>query len=572
MAEVKAKLDFKKAIEDKKAEREASGLHARMDADRQLVELSKYALVDVNNKVVPNSISVTLNDPAVFATNVEAALSGAAEQVIVESDDKDFDTAYVEDIIKASFASANSRLSKAGRFLINPFEDQQMCRRGRGVARCLFRMGKDKQLICDITPWDSRFFYYKMGQDGMEWGAYETVRSKGQLRAEYPKAEIMGEDNDETVVWDCFDSTRNEIWADEIEVFEQPHPHGYPPLVVQLVPMGSMLADKESRAAEGESIFFLIRDLIPELNRLVSIIQSLNMKALDNALLWKSQVGIEATPPRHRDLTGPGSITTADIGGGAEPVQYGELKRSAYLLHTMIETRIQRGSLSNLDLGIMGNQPWSAVALIEIGEGRDQVFLPRLGARGLLKQQLAEMIIDQIIKTGATSVEIGTRGHKRSFDVRKLQGEYEIAFKYFIKSPKIDAARFSMAVGVGNLIPDKAKRRDILQREDPEEDERQLRWEEAERLSPAIKMNRTIMSLLELAKRGDKHAEFEAEVMSAEMGMNLKQMLAGDTQQIPKPEEAEKPEPLVPLFEKGGGSARRAAQLKATPRAEEGEE
>jgi len=182
------------------------------------------------------------------------------------------------------------------------------------------------------------------------------------------------------------------------------------------------------------------------------------------------------------------------------------------------------------------------------------------------------MLIDQTIQTGATAVEIGMRGHKRTFDARKLQGEYDIKFKYFIKSPTRDVARFSMAGAAGNLIPDKAKRRDILQREDPEEDERQLRWEEAERLSPAIKMNRTIVALIEMAKRGDKQAGLEAEIMSAEMGVNLKQMLAGEVGQQPKPEEAEKAEPLVPLFSGGGGSARRAAELKGTPRAEEGEE
>lgn len=562
-------MDYKKAVEDKKTELRA--LHSRMDEDRKLVELSKYTLKDVNDKNVPDSISVTLNDPAVFATNVEASLGNATEQVVVDSNSKELDTAYIEDVVRASLASANSRLIKGGRFPLNPVFDQQMCRRGRGAARCLFRMDKKTgELIADIVPWDSRYVFYAMGADGLLWAAYETTRSKDLILAQYPKAEVTGKTVE---VLDIWSKEHNEVWVGGKKIFEQKHPYGYVPVCLQLVPMGSMLADKDSLANQGESIFFLIRGLIPEINRLVSIIQSLNMKALDNALLWKSQGGTEATPPSHKDLTKPGSVTATDIGGGAEPVNYGELKRSAYLLHSMIETRIQRGSLSSIDLGTLNFQ-MSAVALIEIGEGRDQVFLPRLGARGLLNQQLAEMIIGQIIKTGETSVEIGSRGHKRSFDVRKLQGEYEVTFKYFIKSPKIDVARFSMAVAAGNLIPDKSKRRDILQREDPEEDERQLRWEEAERLSPAIKMNRTIMSLLEMAKRGDKHAEFEAEMLSAEMGVNLKQMLAGDTKQIPRPEEAEKPQPVVPLFGKGGGvtSARKAAELQATPRAEAGEE
>jgi hypothetical protein len=562
-------MDYKKAVEDKKAE--LSSLHLRMDEDRKLVELAKYALKDVNEKNVPNSVSVTLNDPAVFAANVEASLGAATEQVVAESENKNLDTAYIEDFARAAFGSANSRLSKQGRFPLNPFTDQQMCRRGRGAARCFFRMDKKTgQLITDIVPWDSRYVYYDMGMDGVIWASYETTRSKAKIEAAYPKARV---DDESAIVLDIWDSEHNEVWVGEEQVFEQKNPYGYPPVVVQVVPMGSMLADPDSQAYQGESIFFLIRDLVPELNRMVSIIQSLNMKALDNALLWRSQDGTQATPPTHKDLTTPGSVTATDIQGGAEPVNYGELKQHAYLLHQMIETRIQRGSLSSIDLGTLQFE-LSAVALIELGEGRDQVFLPRLGARGLLNQQLADMIIDQVTQIGATSVELGTRGHKRSFDVSKLQGEYEVSFKYFVKSPKVDVARFSMAAAAGNLIPDMAKRRDILQREDPEEDERQLRWEEAERLSPAIKINRTIRTLLEMAKRGDKHAEFEAELLSAEMGINLKQMLSGNSQQAVKPEEAQKPQTLVPLFSKGGGtsSAKKSSQRQTQPRqSEEGE-
>ncbi len=564
------KRDYPALVEEKKTE--LSSLHGRMDKDRELVELAKYALLTVDNNPVPNSLSVTLNDPAVFAANVEASLNNATEQVVVESDDKNLDTAYIEDVIKACFAAANSRLVKQGRFPLNPYLDQQMCRRGRGAARCFFHLDKKtKTLIADIVPWDARYVYHGVDVDGLAWSAYETTRSRDMIQAEYPKSGITEES---AIVLDAWDKEHNEVWIGGEKKEERKNPYGHVPVAIQLVPMGSMMADKDSMAHQGESIFFLIRDLIPELNRLVSIIQSLNMKALDNALMWKNEQGIEGTPPTHEDLTKPGNVTPTDIRGGAEPVNIGELKRSAYLLHTMIETRIQRGSLSSVDMGTLQFQ-LSAVALIEIGEGRDQVFLPRLGARGLLNQQLAEMIIEQILLTGATSFEIGPRGHKRTFDARKLVGEYSIAFKYFIKSPKVDLARFSMAAAAGGLIPDKAKRRDILQREDPEEDERGLRWQEAEMLSPAIKMNRTIQTLLEMAQRGDKHAAFEAELLSAEMGVNIKQMLTGDVKQQPKPETAEKPKPLVPLFGGGKGSgattsARKAPELQAEPA--EGEE
>ncbi|GAH28677.1 unnamed protein product, partial [marine sediment metagenome] len=337
--------DYKKLIEDEKAQRETSGLHGRMDADAALVELKKFALQDVNEKDVPNSVSITLNDPAVFAANVEASLGGATEQVVVESEDKNLDTAYIEDFIRAAFAAANSRLIRQDRFPFNPYIDQQMCRRGGGGARCLFRIDKKTGiLIPDIVPWDRRYTYYKVGENGVAWICYETTRLLGLVKEQYPKADISGEDSDEATVWDIFDEKHNEIWIDEKWAVSQKYQHPYDctPVALQMVPMGSMLADKGSQAGRGESIFFLIRDLSPELNRLVSIIQSLNMKALDNALLWKSKFGVEATKdqvPKYDALTKPGAVTATDIGGGAEPVAYGDLKRSAWLLHSMIETR-----------------------------------------------------------------------------------------------------------------------------------------------------------------------------------------------------------------------------------------
>lgn len=571
--------DYLKLVKDK--ESELNDLYTRMDADRDLVNLVKGELKDVNDKKIPNTIFVTLNMPAVFAANVEASLNAASEQVYVETDSKTIDTAYIEDMVRASFASANKRLISRGWFPLDPYFDQQMCRRGRGAARCLSQMkeGKDAtgkaimQLDTDITPWDTRFVAYAMGQDGLDWASYRTKRSRDQIESEYPPDQYPdAKINSKTAeVLDIWSREGNIVYIGGKKIIEQEHPFGYCPVALQLVTLGSMLADEDSLKYRGESVFFLIRDLVPELNRLVSIIQNINMKTLDRSKVWRSKEG-QQEPPEYDDIDKPGRVLAAETGGGPDLVPIGEIQRSAYLLHTMIESAIQKGSLSDIDLGTL-NFELSAVALIEIGEGRDQVFLPRLGARGLLNQQLAEMLIDQVIKTGENSIEIGTRGHKRAFDVAKLQGDYEIEFRYFVKSPKVDMARVSMAAAYGNLIPDKAKRREVLAREDPDEDERLLRWEEAERLSPAVKIHRTIKALLEEAERGNEDAAFEAELLSAEMGVNLKQLLAGEASQVPKPETAEAPQPLLPTFGKGGGktSAKKSADLQAEPRMSEGE-
>ena len=558
-------MDYLKAIKEK--EDYFSSLHGRMDADRDLVNLSAYTMKDSDNRKISDIINVTLNRPAVFAANVESALGNAVEQPVVSTDKSGFDTAYVEEVVKAGFRSANNRLIRSGRFSLNAFIDQQMCRRGRSAARCLFYMNED-ELVTDITPWDSRFVTYDIDANGLKWAAYKTKRTKGDIESQSWAIDKGFElTSKEAEIVDVWDREHNEIHVGGNLEYEQPNPWGFTPVCLQIVPLGSMLADEGNIQYEGESIFFLIRGLIPELNRIVSILQTLNLLSVKPPMGWASKDG-QQPPPEYQVAVSAGAMTQHETGGGFTKVDYGDARRAATLILGQIDKAIQQGSLSSIDLGTLEFE-LSAVALIEIGEGRDQVFLPRLGSRGLLKQQLAEMMVAQIINCGQSNVEIGLPGHKQSYKVSKLDGEYNIEFKYFMKSPELDAARFALANSTGTLIPEYAKRRDILKREDPEHDERMLRWEEAERISPRIKIYRTIKSLLEEAERGNEDAEFEAELLAAEMDMSLESLMAGDIDQIPKSEEQPKPNQMINLFGRGGSSARKAGELQRTPRAEE---
>ena len=548
-------MDYKKAVEDK--EREWTDLYTRMDEDKGLIYLDSYKMEDLNKRKVPNVINVTLNDPAVFAANVESSLGSAVEQITVETEDKKIDTAYIEDFLKAAFSSANALLAKQDRGPLNPFFDQQMCRRGRGAARCTFRM-ENGVLIPEIVPTDTRYFVYEFKEDGLAWTGFRTTKPKVWVEEKYKGVVVAGK---EAKMLDIWTPDHFEIYVSDRKVYEEEHDYGYVPFGVQTVPLGSMLQDSDALTHRGESIFFLIRDLIPEMNRLASILQTLNMETIKNAMQWKTRTGEGERMPTHEQLTALGGMTAAEIGGGAEPIRIEDVRRAAQMLHSIIETRIQRGSLTSIDLGTL-QFPLSAVALVELGEGRDQVFLPRLGSRGLLNQQIAEMIIEQVIPMG--SVELGTKGHKRTFDTSKLRGEYEITFKYFIKSPKIDIARYSIANAADpELISQRTKRRDIIQMQDPDGEEAQLYWEQAGRESILVRRRRIIESLI---KQGN---DVEAELMSAELGLTAKQMIAGQMPQMPQ-EKRPRPESLLPLMAQGGPrrSAKKAAELEATPREE----
>jgi len=556
-------MDYIQAIKDK--ETELSDLYKRMDADRDLLYLSKYTLKDKRGKEIPGVINTTLNDPAVFHANVVAALGSTTQQRVVEGEGlADKATTYIEEFLEAAMGSANQRLRKMGGFELDPFFDDQFCIRGRAGFRCLFREDKGV-VIPDVIPIDTRYFTYEVGPDGLEWGAYKTTRSKGKIKAEYD-LDIAGKEAEVIDAWSTKDNT---IFIAGKKQVEQPNPYGYVPFGVQIVPLGSMLMEKDSVSRYGESIFFLIRDLIPELNRLGSILQTITQASVTppKFIATKEGTALQLSAEDAAAMSELGAVTPVDIGGGIFLVPMADIKNATRLLHAMIDQRIQAGSLSRLDLGTL-TFPLSAVALIEIGESRDQLFLPRLQAKALLNQQLAEMIINQVTAIGH-SVELGTPGHKRKFEVSKLQGEYEVSYRYFTKSPKLDVARYSMAAGAGNLISNDTKRRDILRLEDPDGETHKLNYELAPMLSPVIARVRVIESLIEQDKT------FEAELMAAELGMSLEQIMRGE---VPAPAGKEplgqEPKPMLPMFGgKAGAEPLGATQERQkTARLEEGGE
>ena len=535
--------DYLKLVKDKETEKEE--LYQRMKNDEALLYLEKYVMKDSQKKPVKNIINVTLNRPAVFAANIIAALGGTSEQRVVESDKKDFDTTYIEDFQKAAFGAANDRLRRQGRPQLNPFFDTQLSIRGRGAARCIFQM-VDDVLIPAIIPWDTLFFTHEMGADGLNWGGYKTTRQKDLIEAQYSEelSHFRLSLEEESEVVDVWHTEGNEVWIAGEKVLEQEHLFGFTPVAIQVVSLGygDILLGEDKVKNEGESIFFMIRDVIPELNRLASIVQTLNQTSVLPPVAQKIKGKQKAG--KYSDVVGMGANTAMEPGDSIEVINFGDAQRSANIAIALFDDAIGEGSLSSADLGTIGTPPASGIRAIIAGENRDMVVHPRLVAKGLLNESLAEMFTRQVIQIGG-SVELGVPGHKRTFQTSKLDGEYSTTYKYTAKSPVTDAGLYSLAAAAGDLVSNKTKRTNILQLEDPDGEERQLRLEEAERISPAIKINRIVKDLLEMGE------DFEAELLSAEMGVNLQQMLAGEvpTQKLEKVDE---PTQVLSLF--GGAS------------------
>jgi len=549
-------MDYLQKVKDKEAER--SELIERYKVDSGLLYLKKYVMMGPSGKnTVPDVINVTLSIPGRYANDVISTLGTAKEQAIVESEDTNLDTTEIEEFRKAGFASANARLRLQDRWELNPWWDFHSSIRGSCGAKCLFQM-VDGVLETDITQWDRRYVTHEMSAKGLKWAAYKMLKTKDDIESQSWYSDVADKDklsipSKGAEVLEVLDTEHIEIWVASKKIFEQPHTFGFTPVVLQKVVLGSMLADDDSLSHQGESIFFLLREAVPELNRLLSIMQTLNFTTLKPPAGWGSKEGQtqKLKDGFYDDVMAPGSITPHDIGGGVTDIKFGDAIRSTQLAYNILREAIQEATKAASSLAVIESPPASGVRAMVAGESTDQLLSPRLGLKSRMNVGLADMFTKQVIQIGG-SVELGTEGHKRKFQTSKLSGQYEGYYKYTIKSAAVDAGRASLAAAYGDSIPKRAKLVEILQREDPDGDERQLRWEEIERLVPPIKMHRDIRALTEMAERGDKYAGLEAEIASRYMGVTLKQLLGGEMTP-PAPEKEDEPTQVLSLFGGQGG-------------------
>lgn len=559
---------------EKKAERK--DLNERRDKDNEMVTSFAYIMKGTGKKkkAITDVINVTMNRLKVFKAYVEAALHKADEKSFVESDNEQVKKDEIKDFIDAGFDSANSLRFSKGQFPLEPYFDDQACMRGEIAALTAFEMmpikdGKEAHLNTNITPWDTRFITYDPKDEGLAWAGYETTKTKGMIESEpwFEKATIK-ETGKEALVLNLWTPEDNIIYITEKEVFRQPNPFGYIPISVQKVPIGSMLADKDVLQYQCESIFFLVRDLIEEYYRCVSVLQTLNFLSIKQATQQAMPSGQKDASYEPDDLR-PGSNVGVDQVNAISLIPYGKAERSMILALQEINKAINDGTLARITLGDLPGE-LSAVALIQIEQGQGQVYMPRLGARGLEKEQIARMFIKQSKDLG-TTIEMGTEGHKRTWKTSDLEGEYEIGFKYSSKSPETDFARISMAKSYVNVIDEEAILRDVLKRDDPEGDLKKLNRQRLRKFVPSLLIYDGILALAEAHEDGDESAAAELAIAEAQLGVSAKQLLAGN---LPQAEQEPRAQPSdIPLITSAGRrtSAQEAADLIRTPTEEEGE-
>ena len=539
----------------KRGEAYLQPLYDRMDDDAELVRLEAYSLTDAAGNPVPNSISVTPNEPAVFANSVVAMIQETIWQASVEGDITAERERAIESFIYENLYRADTRLVRMGQPKMFPFLSNHIALRGWIGARWVSRMEGDSY-IPDCMPLDMRYFSYERTSEGLLWGAYRTRRPVAAIEAEYG---FLPDTTDPMVdVVDYWDDTRECVYIKDELVLEQKHPFGAPPFVIQAAPAGFMFRDDEHIEFEGESIFMLNRGLYDEYSRLVSIDQTLAM----HAVMPSYQKRYIEDMPEDQTPYPQGIGRVADVKAGEEYdlIQRPDINNASRTAHNNMSGALQRGGVNNLDLGNV-TFPTSAVWISEQTDIRNKLVSPRMNALGAFYENLSRLMLEQVALGGFKGkLDMKKYGRPMSFDVNKFGDpwEYDIKFRMMSRNRKQEVANITVAASARGLMSRETIVRDILNCEDPEAEINRLDNELAEEAEPALKLFRMAYSLADEAAQLDdidpqkadrKRLESmllttRAEKMYIMAGQQLDAATAQGGQQ--KPQQSPSPVPMNP--------------------------
>lgn len=131
--------------------------------------------------------------------------------------------------------------------------------RGWVCGLALLRNTEDGATFPMITPWDPINTYWQVGQGGLTWACYRIRMSLADIRAEWPGAAVLGDDEEERLVYNFWTRTQNAVFTEDHVMLKRWTLHGDTSVPVDIVPVATQpniwSGDLDDTAKDyGESI------------------------------------------------------------------------------------------------------------------------------------------------------------------------------------------------------------------------------------------------------------------------------------------------------------------------------
>lgn len=501
----------------KEREAELDALYRRMDKDRDAVYLEAYVLTGLaqfKDKEIPNTVSVTMNDPGVFAQAVSAILQASVRQTVVEGV-SDSQAKKIENYIDDILYTGDLGLRK----LKKPNLWSHICNhvviRGPIGARLIFVEG-----VPTIRPLDMRYCAY-----ADDWVAPHWRRTGQQIIDEYGPVEGVQSIDKRVVVYDFWNPKKNEVWVNGHLARDVKNVYGVTPFAIQNPATGFGLEDEGYEAYQSESCFQLVRNLYADWNRLMSIQLTKAIEVIRPPYVHQSDNVAGPQPPYPHVIA---SDTPYKEHEKPEPLQVPDINRSFEGASAAIGQALQKGSISSAELGDVSLQR-TAIWITEQTEIRSKLLTPRLQCLSEFMVAFAELAIAEIKAINPSpALSFGKAQEKHSYSADDVGNpdEYTIDIKYMPDNKRQKLANYMTGISLKGTLSEDTIIRDIYQCDDPDGEIDKLRAEEARKSSPIVFFSDLAESLLDQAERKtgeeSKRLKRKAQIMADQMVSEIK--------------------------------------------------
>ena len=467
--------------------------------------------------------SYTSNEPKTFANKIMEWVSGAEMTVRIPHNGLDVDLRDKNDqkekFLIGILRAADDRLCN---LLMPSIRDQlawYTAIRGWYAGRSLLVKRSDGTTYADITPWDPLHTYWGMGEDGLDWACYKTIKTKDQIFAQYNvKIDWDSPQSAEgSYVYDFYDKEMNIIIVHNGDMNrpnfrvvkkQMKHGAGKVPVFIGSVGANPLIIGlnntqiRDTIADVGESVYSATRDLYPKHNLMMSILLELANRSRRQGILVRSRDG---TKTLDEDPYLEGSEISLAQGENVEPLGMLEVARETGALMGLVSGEMQRGSLPHSVHGELNFQ-LSGYAINTLRQGVETLLGKYLRAIEKAYKMIFEIIADQYSSGSFEAMELSGMGRNRTYFLQTItpdviKGAGAPVINLVGQLPQDDMSKVSMAQmlrdGPVPLMSDRAIRDGVLAIQDSDEMDDAIKEQQAERMLPEA----TLFTLMQAAER-----------------------------------------------------------------------
>ncbi len=467
--------------------------------------------------------SYTSNEPKPFANKIMEWVSGAEMTVRIPHNGLDVDLRDKNDqkekFLIGILRAADDRLCN---LLMPSIRDQlawYTAIRGWYAGRSLLVKRPDGTTYADITPWDPLHTYWGMGEDGLDWACYKTIKTKDQIFAQYNvKIDWDSPQSAEgSYVYDFYDKEMNIIIVHNGDMNrpnfrvvkkQMKHGAGKVPVFIGSVGANPLIIGlnntqiRDTIADVGESVYSATRDLYPKHNLMMSILLELANRSRRQGILVRSRDG---TKTLDEDPYLEGSEISLAQGENVEPLGMLEVARETGALMGLVSGEMQRGSLPHSVHGELNFQ-LSGYAINTLRQGVETLLGKYLRAIEKAYKMIFEIIADQYSSGSFEAMELSGMGRNRTYFLQTItpdviKGAGAPVINLVGQLPQDDMSKVSMAQmlrdGPVPLMSDRAIRDGVLAIQDSDEMDDAIKEQQAERMLPEA----TLFTLMQAAER-----------------------------------------------------------------------